>query len=310
MTSLRYFLALSFLSATTWSCADDSMPELPPIPHHIATFGSWGNDPGEFEYPEGIALGPDSLLYITDSVNHRIQVITREGTFVRQWPVGGFGSTIRVAPDSSVWVAMDSRENPLHYTKEGKLIETQDHVNRVYGYELDSSGNLYVCGSRVHRPDPYHTFVEGPYFWKFNHELQLVKKWGYPGQSDTTGWLGGPMTWTLHGNLLMLGQIDSSTAVFEFTPDGTAVSSWKIPNVTLTSSDIACDRNGRILISSPYQGLVYVFGSRGRLLLSFNDVSSREEPLKMPTGITVDMSGFIYVVDFARFRIVKYEEAP
>ena len=309
MSSLRCWSIL-FLAATSWGCADISLPELPPLPHYITSFGTWGTGPGEFEYPRVISVGPDSLLYITDNGNSRIQVLTPGGTFVREWPSGGYSSMIRVAPDTSVYVSLFPGQSPVHYTREGKLINYTHLWGGAQGFEIDSSGNLYSCGLRVYMPDPDHTFVEGPYLSKFNPEGELVQKWGYPGKMDTTGWSGGPMTWNPNGNLLMLGQIDSSAAVFEFTPDGETVSAWRIPNVDSYSSDIACDRDGRILISSPYQQRVYVFDSHGRLLVSFNDVSSTEEPLKMPTGIVVDRSGFIYVVDRDRYRIVKYQQAP
>ena len=311
MVSLRYWLTLFILVAVSWGCADTSIPEVPPLPHYITTFGTFGRDPGEFEYPEAIAIGPDGLLYITDTGNHRVQVFTSGGEFVRQLPLSGPGSKIVVAPDSSVYLDLYYGTGLSRYTSQGQLMNVLDFVNRVQVFEIDPSGNLYICGLRVYGPDPRNPFIEGPYVWKFNPQQELIKKWGYSGPSDTTGWNGGPMTWNTKGNLLVMGQLDGTTAVFEFTPEGDRVSSWRVPPQEFGSpEDIACDRSGRVLLSNPYTNLIYIFDSHGNHLVDFGDVSKDEEPLKGPTGIVVDMSGFIYVADFYRYRVVKYQQAP
>src|SRR5262249_61670186 len=61
--------------------------------HRISKFDAdgnfltcWGNpgaEPGEFGRIRALALGPDGLLYVADATNHRIQVFTRDGQFIR-----------------------------------------------------------------------------------------------------------------------------------------------------------------------------------------------------------------------------------
>ena len=120
------------------------------------------------------------------------------------------------------------------------------------------------------------------------------------------------MTWNTRGNLLVLGAMDSTAAVFEFTPDGESVSAWRITTLEAhITEDIACDHSGRVLITTPYRdSKVFMFDSRGRLLTEWNEVSDHHEPLKTPTGIAVDASGFLYVVDYGHYRVVKYELSP
>jgi hypothetical protein len=222
---------------------------------------------------------------------------------------------IVVGPDSSVFAKVSPRVGfsvgISRFSKDGQPTGGLSFVNVVDGFEVDGSGNCYVSGRRIYSPDRDHTFVQGPYIWKFNPEGELIKKWGYLGEADTTGWSGGPMTWNPKGNLLVMGQIDTTTAVFEFTPEGELRSSWRFPGLEQYKlEDIACDRAGRILISSSPTGLVYIFDSHGHLLFAFGEVSKDEEPLKTPAGLVVDTNGFIYVVDTWRFRIVKYQQAP
>jgi len=41
----------------------------------LTEVASEGNEPGQFLYPQGIAMSSDGLLYIADSGNNYIQVI-------------------------------------------------------------------------------------------------------------------------------------------------------------------------------------------------------------------------------------------
>jgi len=313
MAAFKWFRIVLVLSAAILGCEDNS-PQPVPAPRYISSFGTWGNDDGEMEYPYGIAIGPDSLLYIGDTGNRRVDVFSKNGAFVRQWPTEEAPWTIVAAPDSTIYVNLHPSHNrPFgpgirRYTPDGQPLETFNFVNVVGGMEVDQSGNFYVCGLRVYGPDPLHQFVDGPYFWKFNSQWQLVKKWGYPGAQDTTGWFARGMTWNPKGNLVAFGQIGSATAVFEFTPDGQSVSARQIPYLELDKlEDITCDLSGRLLISDPYTELVYMLDSRGSFLNQWNETNENHEPLKRPAGLAVDANGLLYVVDFGRYEIVKFD---
>lgn len=47
------------------------------------TFGKPGTAPGDFLDPKQLAFDPDGNLWVADSDNHRLQVFTREGEFLR-----------------------------------------------------------------------------------------------------------------------------------------------------------------------------------------------------------------------------------
>ena len=50
----------------------------------VTDYGSWnGTGDGEFSYAFGITLGPDENLYIADKNNHRVQVLDKNGTFIK-----------------------------------------------------------------------------------------------------------------------------------------------------------------------------------------------------------------------------------
>src|SRR5207253_2347298 len=61
------------------------------LPQLLGTWGTKGQEPGQFWNPWGIAIDRDGFLYVTDAGNHRIQKLDRDGDFETQW--GGFGGS-------------------------------------------------------------------------------------------------------------------------------------------------------------------------------------------------------------------------
>src|SRR4029077_6629695 len=51
----------------------------------VASWGSLGNGPGQFDTPHGIAVSPSDEVYVADRGNRRIQVFDTEGKFIRQF---------------------------------------------------------------------------------------------------------------------------------------------------------------------------------------------------------------------------------
>ncbi|HEY3861516.1 MAG TPA: 6-bladed beta-propeller [Verrucomicrobiae bacterium] len=62
--------------------------------HGEKCLGSWGHlgdKPGEFSRAEGLGIDAHDNIYVADSCNHRIQVFTPDGKFLRQYGHAGSG---------------------------------------------------------------------------------------------------------------------------------------------------------------------------------------------------------------------------
>jgi hypothetical protein len=54
-------------------------------------WGTKGTDPGQFVWPESVAVGPDNRVYVADKRNNRIQVFDADGIFLEEFGSPGNG---------------------------------------------------------------------------------------------------------------------------------------------------------------------------------------------------------------------------
>ena len=108
--------------------------------------------------PQDLRMGPDGNLYIADTGNKRILVVSREGELIREikdkknfkTPSG-----VNVDAQGNIYVADESARAVLVYSPEGELIRTwQKPTHPLFGetapYKprkvvIDKRGNLYIC---------------------------------------------------------------------------------------------------------------------------------------------------------------------
>ncbi len=78
---------------------------------HLDTLGGLGGGPGQFVMPRTMARTPDGNVCVVDLLNNRVQVLDRDGNFIRQIgqhgdSVGAFGrpKAVAVGPDGVIFV--------------------------------------------------------------------------------------------------------------------------------------------------------------------------------------------------------------
>lgn len=116
----------------------------------ISAFGSNGNGDGEFYNAEGIDIGPNGKLYISDKNNKRVQILDKNGSFISKF--GSYGSapgqfyspSDLVCMNNGNIVISDWDANYLHYFDEnGTFIKRINHSAPRYRVSIAKDGTLF-----------------------------------------------------------------------------------------------------------------------------------------------------------------------
>lgn len=131
----------------------------------IFSWGVRGQEPGQFDRPEGLGLDLQDNLYVADSCNHRVQIFSAEGKPLAQFgkPGTGLGEfsypyDVRVDALGYRFVCefgnsriqiFDSQNKPVEII--GQAGSQPAEFNNPWGMAIDSRGNLYVADAVNHR---------------------------------------------------------------------------------------------------------------------------------------------------------------
>jgi sugar lactone lactonase YvrE len=153
---------------------------------YVGQFGTRGSGPGEFIQPHGLALDSQGNLLVGDRSNNRVQMLTTDGKFIREYhafsrPSGLWvdrNDMLYVADSESGSVSRDPKTKQLARTewirgirigslKDGKVIafipdpqkELTQGTLAAEGVAVDAAGNLY--GAEV-GPRKVQKYVKKP----------------------------------------------------------------------------------------------------------------------------------------------------
>ena len=117
--------------------------------------GSCGNVNGQFQYPRCISVF-NGEVFVTDRDNHRIQVFSLDGQFLRTWgsqgsDVGQFKSPwgIAVSAGGEVFVCDDGNHRIQMFSVEGMFLHTYGSSGKGDGQFCNPSGVVVSAGGEV-----------------------------------------------------------------------------------------------------------------------------------------------------------------
>ncbi|XP_078665205.1 uncharacterized protein LOC144907730 [Branchiostoma floridae x Branchiostoma belcheri] len=237
------------------------------------TFGRWGSGTGQFWGPDGVTVSEEGEIFVADSGKQRIQVFTRQGTFVRQFPT---------------------------------VVRIQQKIDPT-DVALDGEGNLWVVGKSV-RTDSAHFAVrynkQGWVLRSFVLPVHEKTVWGIGVAVDTRRnhilITQGRDNLHVHGEVLV------------FRPDGTLVRTVGQQQGMEHPWYITVDGKGKlkqkILVSDWSNDCVYVYNEDGQFLFQFGGRGSGEGQLSGPHGICTDRAGNIIVADSGNHRVEMFDK--
>ena len=113
----------------------------------IRTIGSQGTGPGQFISPTGVAISPDGELYVSECSNGRIQVLTPQGVYIREFGKGQLSNQHKLlfSGDKHVLVADHSNHRVAVFNQDGALVSSLPCANYPVGLAVDQKGDLLVA---------------------------------------------------------------------------------------------------------------------------------------------------------------------
>ncbi len=294
---------------------DEKFVEINPV----ISIGSEGIEAGQFNKPRNVAIAPSGNIYVLDSDNNRVQYFTPAGEFVGMWDAkdrGGFNQPwgIAVNGEDEVFVADTWNHRIMKFSGEGEFLlewyanDPSEAGKTFYGprsIAIDSNGKVYVSDTGNKRIMIYD--ADGKFLNKFGLSGMAAGEFDEP--VGIALWqdeiLAVADTWNQRVQLFSVAGENPSFAVVGSFP----VSAWYSQSLD-NKPYLTFDQDGNVLITDPESYLVLQYSRDGRLLRSWNGGGKGIDAFSMPTGITTDSSGAIWVVNTAGSQVNKFVLPP
>jgi DNA-binding beta-propeller fold protein YncE len=118
--------------------------------------------PGEFSLPTNVAVDKDGNVYVTDTLNNRIEIFDADGKFISQFGKPGDGpgyfarpKGIAIDGDSHIWVVDEMQSRVQVFNQEGRLLIYfgergwyPGQFQGVYGIAFDKANNRIITSEQ------------------------------------------------------------------------------------------------------------------------------------------------------------------
>jgi uncharacterized protein (TIGR03663 family) len=218
--------------------------------------------------PTGVAVGPDGLVYVCDTWNHRVVVLDSSGHVVRE-----FGS------------AADTDDSPDASLEPGKFFGPRA---------------IAIANDQIYVVDTGNERVQ-----VFSPDGTFIRAWGGKGTSPTQFVEPVGIAIDAQGRIYVADSGNARISIFSST--GVPIEQWPVDawvGSLYFEPYLAVDDSGRLYASSSSSGSVEVFDPSGTHLSSITQVEA--ERLEQPVGLAWSPDGVLLITDKARNAVFRY----
>ncbi|XP_066280252.1 tripartite motif-containing protein 3-like [Branchiostoma lanceolatum] len=277
-------------------------------PYHRVKFGGRGLETGEFGTDLTVTVSDEGELFVADSENHRVQVFTLQGTFVRQFPTEFGAQKIRLSD-----VTMDGEGNlwalagPLpdgtktyrpmqfavQYTKEGRVVRKFKLVNFCSRVAVNTISNHILClGVNVDVYRPNGTLLRTICLQQVIEEQMTRQQQSPYGNflSLTVDQEGNILVSCCQSNCVFISSVDGQFQ-FHFGVEGSGEGEMKGPH------GICTDSSGNIIVADCYNRRVEMFDKTGTF------IKHMTTDMTMPSEVAMSTQGHLVVTDREKLTV-------
>ena len=243
----------------------------------LERWSSRGVGPAEFGWPDGVANDNEGYVYVTDSLNNKILKFAPNGEYVGDWHVIS-PSKIKIINSivylSQTWNKMST------YTTNGNFIKEWEVPELVYGFDVDSKGNIYAAVQDKSETED----VAGIVKYNTNGEIlaeDMTADWGPDVAIDNnTGvvfvpFRGGIKKYDEYLNLIETYVSETGEGNGQF----------------MQPESIAVDNAGNIYVSDTIRNDIQKFSSNGLYLTTIGKAGTEAGSFSFSREISVDKAG-------------------
>lgn len=315
-----------------------------PIPAVYEVYRTIKNlgDEGFMNHPEDIFVDAQGLLYVADTDNNRVLILTRDGE-VKRVITQACGAALKkprgvfVHNDGSIWIAdtgnlriavieSDGSDRKTFVKPDSSLLENNFtfDVNKLF---VANTGYIYALkGANLITLDEANNFhgYLGADKVGFSLSRTLVRIFGSKSQVERTTkqepasysnfYIGSDnMIYGILSNkdtaqIRKLNTVGTNTypeQTYGFMTEDKTGGTGKM--LSPTFSDINVQENGVISVVDRNSGLIYQYDQEGNLICCFGGLGEAAGLFEIPVSIESDTDGYLYVVDYKANEITVFK---
>ncbi|MBW6475046.1 MAG: SMP-30/gluconolactonase/LRE family protein [Anaerolineaceae bacterium] len=266
-----------------------------------------GDQPGEFQWPEGLALDTQGNLYVSDTRNNRIQKLTNAGEFVTSW--GGIMSNpgefngpsdVLITAEQHLLVVDTVNHRIQRFTEDGTFIASwgsegyaQDQFKHPRAAVIDDIGNIYVA-------DHDNCRIQ-----VFNKNGEFIDSWS--GGHDFLFHPSGMTINKLNNHLYISDTANHRIKVLDL--DGNEQFTWgsfgQGNGEFIAPGGITSDLDGNIYVADSHR--IQKFDRDGNFILTWGERGPALGNFDYPADLYIDAQNWIYVADSYNHRIQIFD---
>jgi LruC domain-containing protein len=283
--------------------------------NYIFQWGALGSDQGEFKHPEGLAIDSDGNVYVTDTLNNRVQKFDLDGNYISEFGSKGSGDgefkhpdKLAIDSDNNIYVSdtLDNRiqkfdSNGNYITDWGSKGTSTGKFKQPYGVAIDSNNIVYVVDKDNNR------------IQKFDSNGNYISEWGSSGAES--GEFNQPEGIAVDENDNIYVTDANNNRVQKFDSDGNFIAEWGTGGADNGQfqhpKGIYIGNGNNVYVVDSINDRIQKFDSNGNYLLEWGVNGKENSEFRHPNDVCVHPNGNIYVADLVNDRIQVFgEEEP